>query len=64
ILDAMVGDQSLFTDAESIERLWEVSEPFLEHPPPIESYEVGSWGPSSVTRIAAPHRWHLPTSAQ
>jgi len=61
ILDAMVGDQSLFTDAESIERLWEVSTPVLEHPPPLEAYAKGSWGPSSIAKVATPHRWHLPT---
>ena len=33
ILDAMRGDHTLFTTAEGIERLWEVSEPLLEHPP-------------------------------
>lgn len=60
ILDAMVGDQSLFTDAESIERLWEISASFLEDPPPVETYAKGSWGPSSITKVAAPHRWHLP----
>ena len=64
ILDAMEGDQSLFTDAESIERLWEISTPLLEHPPQIEPYQVGSWGPASVTKIAAPYRWHLPTGAR
>jgi len=61
ILDAMIGDQSLFTDAESIERLWEVSTPVLEHPPPPEAYAKGSWGPSSIAKVATPHRWHLPT---
>jgi glucose-6-phosphate 1-dehydrogenase len=60
----MVGDQSLFTDAESIERLWEISAPLLEHPPSIETYEVGSWGPTSVAKIAAPYRWHLPKKGQ
>ena len=29
-----------------------------------EPYQVGSWGPASVTKIAAPHRWHLPTGAR
>ena len=38
ILDAMRGDHTLFTTAEGIERLWEVSQPLLEAPPPeIES---------------------------
>jgi glucose-6-phosphate 1-dehydrogenase len=33
ILDAMRGDHTLFTTAEGIERLWEVSMPLLEAPP-------------------------------
>jgi glucose-6-phosphate 1-dehydrogenase len=34
IHDVMVGDRTLFTSSEAIERLWEVSEPVLEEPPP------------------------------
>ena len=60
ILDAMLGDQSLFTRSDFIERLWEISTPLLEHPPAPEPYPVGSWGPPSVERITAPYRWHLP----
>lgn len=32
-LDAMLGNQSLFTRADGIERLWEISAPLLEAPP-------------------------------
>jgi glucose-6-phosphate 1-dehydrogenase len=60
ILDAMLGNQSLFTSAGQVERLWEVSEPLLRHPPPVEPYAPGSWGPPSVDKVAAPYRWHLP----
>jgi glucose-6-phosphate 1-dehydrogenase len=60
LLDAMVGDQSLFTRSDGIERLWEISEPLLENPPPVEPYAKGSWGPESVTRLIAPYHWHLP----
>jgi glucose-6-phosphate 1-dehydrogenase len=60
ILDAMLGDQSLFTTAAGVERLWEISAPLLEHPPPIEPYAPGSWGPPSVHQVTAPYRWHLP----
>jgi glucose-6-phosphate 1-dehydrogenase len=60
ILQAMIGDQTLFTRSDSIERLWEISEPLLEKPPPAEPYPRGSWGPESVNRLVAPHRWHLP----
>ena len=60
ILDAMLGDQSLFTSAGQVERLWEVSAPLLENPPPVQPYARGSWGPQSVDRLIAPHHWHLP----
>lgn len=60
ILDAMQGDQSLFTTAAGVDQLWEISTPLLEHPPPIEPYTPGSWGPSSVHQVTAPYRWHLP----
>jgi glucose-6-phosphate 1-dehydrogenase len=60
ILDAMRGDHTLFTTAEGIERLWEVSTPLLEAPPPVRLYEPGSWGPKSVHQLIAPHAWRLP----
>jgi glucose-6-phosphate 1-dehydrogenase len=60
ILMAMVGDQSLFTRSDGIERVWEISEPLLQNPPPVEPYPVGSYGPESVKRLIAPYHWHLP----
>jgi glucose-6-phosphate 1-dehydrogenase len=60
ILEAMLGDQSLFTRSDGIERLWEVSTPLLENPPPVELYSPGSWGPDSIRRLIAPHSWYLP----
>jgi glucose-6-phosphate 1-dehydrogenase len=60
ILDAMRGDHTLFTTAEGIERLWEVSIPLLEAPPPVRLYPPGSWGPKSVHQLVAPHAWRLP----
>ena len=60
ILDAMRGDRTLFTTAEGIERLWEVSTPLLEAPPPVRLYQPGSWGPKPVHQLIAPHAWRLP----
>jgi glucose-6-phosphate 1-dehydrogenase len=60
ILQAMVGDQSLFTSSDGIERVWEISAPLLENPPPVEPYRVGSYGPDSVKHLIAPYHWHLP----
>lgn len=60
ILDAMRGDHTLFTTAEGIERLWEVSTPLLDAPPPVRLYPQGSWGPKSIHQLVAPHAWRLP----
>jgi glucose-6-phosphate 1-dehydrogenase len=60
ILDAMRGDHTLFTTAEGIERLWEVSTPLLEGPPAVRPYAPGSWGPNAIHQLVAPHAWRLP----
>jgi glucose-6-phosphate 1-dehydrogenase len=62
IHDVMVGDRTLFTSSDAIERLWEISEPVLEEPPSTVSYEPGSWGPSEIDELVAPRRWHLPSN--
>ena len=58
--DAMLGDQTLFTRGDGIERLWEVASPLIEHPPELQVYQPGSWGPAAVEELIAPRRWHLP----
>lgn len=60
ILDAMRGDRTLYNTAEGIERLWEVSAPLLEDPPPVRSYDIDSWGPNAVHPLIAPRAWRLP----
>ena len=60
IHDAMVGDNTLFTRADGIERLWEVSMPLLDGGPSVEPYAPGSWGPDSVHDLVAPRGWHPP----
>ena len=57
----MVGDRTLFTTSEAIERLWEIADPVVREPPPVEIYEPGSWGPEAAEALLAPHRWHAPT---
>jgi glucose-6-phosphate 1-dehydrogenase len=54
ILDAMRGDHTLFTTAEGIERLWRVSTPLLDAPPPVRFYAPGSWGPNAIHQLVAP----------
>jgi len=60
IHDALIGDRTLFTRSDGIERLWEVAAPLLDSPPPVQPYAPGSWGPDAVHDLIAPRRWHLP----
>ena len=59
----MSGDHTLFTTAEGIERLWDLSgplsTPLFTNPPPVRSYAPGSWGPNSIHQLIAPHAWLL-----
>lgn len=58
--DAMVRNRLLFNRAEGIERLWEISAPVLDAPPPLCSYPAGSWGPDAALQLPSPHSWYLP----
>jgi glucose-6-phosphate 1-dehydrogenase len=60
IHDALVGDSTLFTRADGIERLWEISMPILERDQSVHRYAPGSWGPHAVHELIAPRAWHLP----
>lgn len=64
IYDAARGDQTLFTSAEGIERLWEVSAPLLDNPPIVRPYRQGSWGPNQIHQLIAPYAWRLPFERQ
>jgi glucose-6-phosphate 1-dehydrogenase len=59
--DALHGDPSLFTREDGIEETWRIVQPLLDHPPPVEVYQQGSWGPRSADRLLAGiSRWHAP----
>jgi len=58
--DAMLGDRTLFTDSEGIERLWAASANLLSDPPPLHRYSPGSYGPQKMHELIAPRRWSLP----
>jgi glucose-6-phosphate 1-dehydrogenase len=60
IHDALMGDRTLFTRADGIERLWAVSSPLLSDPPDVHPYFPGTWGPPAAESLIAPRRWHLP----
>ena len=58
LLDVLKGDQTLFTRADEVERLWEVCQPVLENPPKPLPYEPGSWGPEKALELPV-GGWHL-----
>ena len=64
LLDAMLGDSTLFTRSDEVDASWSLITPILEgweHAPPSEfpNYEAGSWGPRAadefIGRVGA--RW-------
>jgi glucose-6-phosphate 1-dehydrogenase len=64
ILDAMLGDASLFTRADEVEAAWSAVDPVLdawgEAPQPdFPNYDAGTWGPPAAHRLMerAGRRW-------
>ena len=56
ILDAMIGDASLFTRADEVERAWEILQPILDawaggDGGPLHFYAAGTWGPPAADEL-------------
>ncbi|HUF07415.1 MAG TPA: glucose-6-phosphate dehydrogenase [Candidatus Binatia bacterium] len=56
LLDAMVGDASLFTRDDEVERAWAILDPILEawaagEGGPLHPYEAGTWGPPAADEL-------------
>ena len=58
--DALLGDRTLFTRADGIERTWELVADVLADPPDLHPYDAGSWGPGAAGELVAPRDWYLP----
>ncbi len=69
LLDAMLGDATLFARREGVELAWALMTPILEHwqkkPAPVfPNYDTGSWGPDETDRLLEPgHHWRNPSPA-
>jgi glucose-6-phosphate 1-dehydrogenase len=67
ILDALMGDATLFARSDSIDRSWSLITPILEAwqegRAPLAHYEAGSWGPPEADALpgAAGDTWQEPT---
>ncbi len=58
ILDALLGDASLFTRADEVEEAWSIVTPILDAwidspAPAFPNYEAGSWGPAEADELMA-----------
>jgi glucose-6-phosphate 1-dehydrogenase len=51
--DAMCGDSTQFAREDGVEETWRIVQPLIENPPPVQPYEVGSWGPADAAKLCA-----------
>jgi glucose-6-phosphate 1-dehydrogenase len=51
----MVGNQTWFARQDYVEEAWRILDPVLNHPPAVQPYEPGSWGPETANQLAADH---------
>jgi glucose-6-phosphate 1-dehydrogenase len=56
LLDALLGDATLFTRSDEIEWAWRQIDPILggwqsEYAPPLETYAAGTWGPRGAEEL-------------
>jgi glucose-6-phosphate 1-dehydrogenase len=55
LLDALIGDATLFIRSDEVEQCWRIVDPIIEHwaedPSPIPTYEAASWGPTDADRL-------------
>ncbi len=64
ILDALVGDATLFIRADEVARSWRLVDPLLAYwhqaPDPIPLYHAGTWGPKEATQLIENdgRHWH------
>jgi len=51
LLDALIGDSSLFIRADEIELSWGLIDPLLRLDAPLRSYRPGTWGPEEAVAL-------------
>jgi glucose-6-phosphate 1-dehydrogenase len=64
IHDALIGERTLFTRGDGLERTWEVVQGVIDDPPPLHTYAPGSWGPAAADDLIAPRRWNVSREEQ
>lgn len=66
ILDALLGDATLFTRSDEIDRAWQIIDPILQGwltpaAPSLTFYDRGSWGPAEAEEMLQldGHHWRM-----
>ena len=60
---AMIGNSTRFARQDGIEETWRVMQPLLDSPPPVQTYQPGSWGPTAADMLPAEYApWRAPTA--
>lgn len=58
---AIEGDSTHFTRQDNVEEMWRIAQPLLDHPPEVEPYAPGSWGPEAAEKLVRGYGgWHGP----
>jgi glucose-6-phosphate 1-dehydrogenase len=58
---AMNGDSKRFTRQDCVAECWRVMQPLLDHPPDVQPYAKGTWGPAAADAVPAGYgHWHDP----
>ena len=55
LLEALVGDPTLFIRSDEVEQCWRIVDPIIEHWAPLrpEPYRSGTWGPAGADEMLA-----------
>jgi glucose-6-phosphate 1-dehydrogenase len=51
--DAIRGDSTQFAREDGVEETWRIVQPLIDNPPPVQPYDVGSWGPGDAAKLCA-----------
>ncbi len=61
LMDAMMGDSSIFARQDYVEEAWRIVDPVLKAETPVYSYEPHTWGPKEAETLVPPGGWVEPT---
>ena len=58
---ALIGNPTRFARQDGVEQEWRIVQPILDNPPPVQTYQPGSWGPAAADQLVAAYGgWREP----